>query len=177
MFPEGLWRAPITAIRIKELSSDEVPGSFLLKNSHGRSISFQLGGSEGPATALVEGQEDAGQQAIFDEVLLQDGDFSWDDPELSKDAPGRLWFARNKLTNLALALGMTESDGNGATGPTEDFCEALVAGEGELEGQEVAFQVVHDRYTYPAMTKTGQPHPKAGQVKVTPGIVMYSPAV
>lgn len=138
--PEGIWKAPITEVRVRELHRGD-PGDFLIESDTGKTASLQLGG---PLTPLADGQDDPGQMPMFDEYVLQDGDFRWDDAELPKGAPGRLYFTRKGLTNLALALGLTESDGNGAVGPIEDFHDMLISGE--IKGQKVAFQIVHETF-------------------------------
>jgi hypothetical protein len=160
LFPKGVWQGTIEVTRIAEAVREPRSGPvFCLSEGaeYGEVGSVQIGG----ITAVVKDQPDVGQRKFFDDQLLLSESFTggtvvqWDEPTGSDDENWRFDQTRRRLTNLALALGTTEDDGNGGVGPVENFGdlfrEAVVEGQG-ISGMQVTFEVDHRTYK----TKTGE---------------------
>jgi hypothetical protein len=153
-FPEGTWKGRIEVVRINDVFIGGGGPEFVLYNKKSEPpvaqraevASIQLGG----ITPVLDGQDEVGNRKFFDELLILSMDeHLWDEP--SEEEPSwKLEQTRRRLTNLAVAVGAAETDGNGSTGPVDDFGEMLRASaeEGEgISGCDVIFEVYHERFT------------------------------
>ena len=165
-FPEGVFRGVIDEIRVQAVHRGAGEGpEFILTDRDGNVLadnavvaSIQIGSNE----PELEGGPEVGERKFFDDLLVLDMDkYSWDQPV--EDEPSwRLDQTRRRLTNLALALDLVESDEEGV-GPIDNFDDLLR--NGELEGMEVVFEVAHRKVK------------RDGETRVYPFLKAYMPAV
>lgn len=154
-FPVGEWLWEIEEIRTREIDpgansklawmfEPNAKGNQRYTGKTAETVSLQLG----KAQALAEGQEAPGEQKLFVEITLRDGDVYVDeigDKAQEKQGVGYQIAIDGALyVNLALALGCAFTQ-DGYASPSDDFRERLIAGE--FKGFKVAGTVVDDSYT------------------------------
>lgn len=149
-FPKGDWQWEIEEIRLREIDPKANPklGWMFETNERGNrryagptaeTVSLQLG----RATALNDGQEDPGDQKLFVEITLRDGDVYIDEVgENATEEQGvgyQIAIDGALYANLALALGQAYKQ-DGFVMPADDFRTQLV--DGAFKGVNVAGRVI-----------------------------------
>lgn len=155
VFPEGSFVGTIEEVRTRAFPdwinpSTNPRGGYA--STDGETLSIQLGGN----VNLDEGGASAGNQKMFIDFVIRDGDVT---VEAGPEIPEVSWQMQKSaalLTNLALALGATEEiedeAGNVFITTTEDFLSSLQSGA--LTGSRVGFTTYHRPWTSKA-GKTG----------------------
>lgn len=150
LFPAGEWLLEIDEVRSRAPQPWMYDAKPTEKNPNplprvvrgGEILGIQLGS----AVALAEGQEDPGNQKIFLDLIVSDGDTSIDNVDLDAKDAGVGWGIlkdTRMYANLALALGQTFED-EGFVITSDDFLERLR--NGEFNGHKVIATVTHTPY-------------------------------
>ena len=146
-FPAGEWLWEIEEIRTREIDPSANPklqwmftpndnGNQRYAGDTAETIGIQLG----KAQPLADGQEDAGDQKMFVDITLRDGDVFIDEVDDNATGVGYQILVDGALfTNLALALGQAYKQ-DGYVYPADDFREQLAAGA--FKGFKIAGKVV-----------------------------------
>ena len=140
-FPKGIWR-----FKIEQAQQREVP-EFMFKGDNprvsgpgGELLSVWLSDARPEAA----GQPEVGARKFFLDILTRDGHTEIMQLDLEKPN-GEGWLIQRDarvLTNLALALGATEEQGDYIV-PAENIVELLKAGT--FNGSELIAQVEHGK--------------------------------
>lgn len=144
LFPEGTWLVELDSVRVK----DDLPDwMFTSKNDKAPRIGArpaeQLGLQFGSAQALNEGQDDAGNQKLFLDMLVMDSGTEIHEVDLDAHGTGIGWGIRKDaalFTNLAIALGQAV-EVDGYVSPSDDFLAQLR--DGVFNGHKVVVEVEH----------------------------------
>lgn len=149
-YPQGEWLWEIEEIRLREIDPSANPklawmfqendkGNKRYAGPTAETISLQLG----KAQALADGQEAPGEQKLFVELTLRDGDVYIDEVgENAQETQGvgyQITIDGAMYANLALALGQAFKQ-DGFVSPADDFREQLTSGA--FKGFKVAGKVI-----------------------------------
>ena len=149
-FPTGDWQWEIEEIRTREIDPTANPklGWMFETNERGNrryagptaeTVSLQLGKEQ----ALGNGQEDPGDQKLFVDITLRDGDVCVDEVgENATEEQGvgyQIAIDGAMYANLALALGQAYK-ADGFVMPADDFREQLLSGS--FKGVTIAGRVI-----------------------------------
>ena len=143
-FPKGIWR-----FKIETAQAREVP-EFMFKPDKNGNVKVSGPGGEllsvwlSDARAETPGLPDVGARKFFLDILTRDGHTKIMQLDLEKPN-GEGWLIQRDarvLTNLALALGATEEQGEYIV-PAENIVDLLKAGT--FNGSELIAQVEHGK--------------------------------
>lgn len=152
-FPEGQWVVEIEEVRSKE------PPEFMLevrgnKARVGGAPAELLGVQLGKAIALNDGQEDAGNQKLFADLIVMDSGRSIQDLDFNATS-GLGWGIQRDAAlyvNLALALGQAY-EADGGVSASDDFLDRLR--NGDFNGHKVIVDVKHNAWKSKDGSKSG----------------------
>lgn len=140
-WPAGPWKGTIETVESRTLpaTKDGRPfAGYVNTGDDGKRLSIMIGDNE-----PLDGQDAVGAQKRFVDLVLEDGEYNFDnvDPMARGHDAWQLQRSQLLATNLALALGQVEEDGEGNVSIADGFLEALEAGA--FNGLQVGFEIYH----------------------------------
>ena len=161
LLPEGIWEGTLEAVRVQSVHKNDDGGPVFALQGKGKvfmATEAEIGSIQiGSIVPTDDTQADVGNMKFFDDLLVLSADGrGWD----SAAQDGELWRldqARQRLSNLALALGEVEEfteDGEEYITPVSDFdgeLRATAASENGspstgFGGAKIRFEVSHRTY-------------------------------